>query len=69
MTATNMCSNFGGLWYSPPLLNCRMDNNLDIQLQIYFSMLGLECFLAIIRKELNVRARMLSSRHQEETQC
>ena len=22
MTATNMCSNFGGKWDSPPLTNC-----------------------------------------------
>ena len=28
MTATNMCSNFGGKWCSPPLIHARLRNVL-----------------------------------------
>ncbi len=36
MTATNMCSNFGGLWYSPPVT--LKTYVLKIYIFIYYSL-------------------------------
>ena len=52
MTPTNMCSNFGGLWYSPPPLNfnsylCQDEKcqNFCIRWSENTSHLSLECAL------------------------